>query len=433
MMFRGAYARSPVLLLASRSGAIPVVGRGPFDPHRILGLPRTATPAEIRARYYRFVNLYHPDSGAKSADRDAFNDVHEAYRVLLTQESGASNAPTAPSGSSYRYHQASGEARHDSGHHSANSSAPAAPSKSWLETLSPFQLIGIGAALPTMFCLDPTGGALILGGGLCLAAYGAHQRYVKLRDRAAGLVNIFAELLRAAREWPATKLRDLLRRWQDDFGKWAGSGGPYADYARRLWQEIDEALNGTRRGSGRRRVRTPPGAASATAKATAATATSSAFTSAAADGAGMAASSTVHAPEPSSVAAAADVPAVSAEDPVVVDVSSSDFRPGGDFSGLQTADDIDDTDTVMMRFAMGADDDDSTSVLLSVPGALSGPTLSAFVTHLETVASRLRDVHLEDVVEAAATLPAGYLSTRLVLAALRVLVVQVCRLFRARE
>lgn len=50
------------------------------DPYQILGVARTASAAEIRARYVRLVKLHHPDTAGSLPARLA--DVQAAYRCL---------------------------------------------------------------------------------------------------------------------------------------------------------------------------------------------------------------------------------------------------------------------------------------------------------------------------------------------------------------
>jgi len=53
------------------------------DPYEILGVPRHATPAEIKRAYRRLAKEYHPDRnrGDKTAE-PRFKEVHAAYEVL---------------------------------------------------------------------------------------------------------------------------------------------------------------------------------------------------------------------------------------------------------------------------------------------------------------------------------------------------------------
>ena len=53
------------------------------DYYEVLGLPRTATEAEIRKEYRKLARKYHPDvnPGDKSAE-EKFKEINEAYEVL---------------------------------------------------------------------------------------------------------------------------------------------------------------------------------------------------------------------------------------------------------------------------------------------------------------------------------------------------------------
>lgn len=50
------------------------------DPYQILGVARTASAAEIRARYVRLLKLHHPDTVGRLPTRLA--DVQAAYHCL---------------------------------------------------------------------------------------------------------------------------------------------------------------------------------------------------------------------------------------------------------------------------------------------------------------------------------------------------------------
>ncbi|TRY84821.1 hypothetical protein DNTS_002269 [Danionella cerebrum] len=52
---------------------------------RLLQLPDdgASSPVEVREAYLRLAKLYHPDSGAPTADADLFSRIEEAYRAVL--------------------------------------------------------------------------------------------------------------------------------------------------------------------------------------------------------------------------------------------------------------------------------------------------------------------------------------------------------------
>ncbi|GHU34373.1 hypothetical protein FACS1894166_11730 [Bacilli bacterium] len=52
------------------------------DYYEILGIPKSATPDEIKRAFRRLAMQYHPDRN-KAADAEAkFKEVNEAYEVL---------------------------------------------------------------------------------------------------------------------------------------------------------------------------------------------------------------------------------------------------------------------------------------------------------------------------------------------------------------
>ncbi len=56
------------------------------DYYLILGVPRGATPREIRQAYRRRVKQLHPDAGGSADDTVAFCEVNEAYETLAQPE-----------------------------------------------------------------------------------------------------------------------------------------------------------------------------------------------------------------------------------------------------------------------------------------------------------------------------------------------------------
>ena len=54
-----------------------------MDLYRVLGLPKEASAAEIKQRYYELAKQWHPDKGGK--DKDRFQQLQHAYEVLGTE------------------------------------------------------------------------------------------------------------------------------------------------------------------------------------------------------------------------------------------------------------------------------------------------------------------------------------------------------------
>lgn len=77
------------------------------DPYEILGLPRTATMDEIKARYRELVKKYHPDKhqGNPLADlaEERFKEIQQAYDDIINNRTGSQNYDNGYSSSSYTY------------------------------------------------------------------------------------------------------------------------------------------------------------------------------------------------------------------------------------------------------------------------------------------------------------------------------------------
>jgi molecular chaperone DnaJ len=53
------------------------------DYYEILGVPRDATPEQIKKAYRKLAREHHPDvAGTEAASEDRFKDVSRAYDVL---------------------------------------------------------------------------------------------------------------------------------------------------------------------------------------------------------------------------------------------------------------------------------------------------------------------------------------------------------------
>jgi hypothetical protein len=71
-----------------------------MDPHRVLGLPPTASPHEIAGTYRRLAKEWHPDRGGGPAADRRMAEINAAYDLLRaaawTRRHEASHAPTTP-------------------------------------------------------------------------------------------------------------------------------------------------------------------------------------------------------------------------------------------------------------------------------------------------------------------------------------------------
>jgi hypothetical protein len=91
------------------------------DPYKVLGIPHTATDAEIRTAYRRQVQLHHPDhNGGSLESTRRFEQVQEAYALILKLDRGAARGSSSS--------RSSNDARTRS-----RASAQAAPSDPGLE------------------------------------------------------------------------------------------------------------------------------------------------------------------------------------------------------------------------------------------------------------------------------------------------------------
>ncbi|XP_039661996.1 dnaJ homolog subfamily C member 28 [Perca fluviatilis] len=83
-------------LLLSRQSLLPralssklQISRSLQESYRLLQLPDEGpnSPAQVKEAYLRLAKLYHPDSGAPTADAVLFARVEEAYRAVLAHQS----------------------------------------------------------------------------------------------------------------------------------------------------------------------------------------------------------------------------------------------------------------------------------------------------------------------------------------------------------
>uniref|UniRef100_A0A3Q0SHX1 DnaJ (Hsp40) homolog, subfamily C, member 28 n=1 Tax=Amphilophus citrinellus TaxID=61819 RepID=A0A3Q0SHX1_AMPCI len=67
----------------------PRISRSLQESYRLLQLPDDglSSPAQVKEAYLRLAKLYHPDSGAATADAVLFARVEEAYRAVLVHQS----------------------------------------------------------------------------------------------------------------------------------------------------------------------------------------------------------------------------------------------------------------------------------------------------------------------------------------------------------
>ncbi|TKS82397.1 DnaJ -like protein subfamily C member 28 [Collichthys lucidus] len=77
------------LLFLRELSSVRQISRSLQESYRLLQLPDEgdSTPVQVKDAYLRLAKLYHPDSGAPTADAVLFARVEEAYRAVLAHQS----------------------------------------------------------------------------------------------------------------------------------------------------------------------------------------------------------------------------------------------------------------------------------------------------------------------------------------------------------
>lgn len=65
-------------------------GGPPSDPYTVLGIQRTATTTQIKNAYRKLAFKYHPDVATKGGNEKRFNEINEAYQLLVNRSKRAS-------------------------------------------------------------------------------------------------------------------------------------------------------------------------------------------------------------------------------------------------------------------------------------------------------------------------------------------------------
>ncbi|XP_053182702.1 dnaJ homolog subfamily C member 28 [Scomber japonicus] len=96
LVSRGDFHHGRFLLVLSRQSLLlrlfssrAQISRSLQESYRLLQLPdeKNSSPAQVKEAYLRLAKLYHPDSGAPTADPVLFARVEEAYRAVLAHQS----------------------------------------------------------------------------------------------------------------------------------------------------------------------------------------------------------------------------------------------------------------------------------------------------------------------------------------------------------
>jgi molecular chaperone DnaJ len=56
--------------------------RATLDPYKVLGVPKTASAAELKKAYYGLAKKYHPDTNKDASAKDKFTEAQTAYELL---------------------------------------------------------------------------------------------------------------------------------------------------------------------------------------------------------------------------------------------------------------------------------------------------------------------------------------------------------------
>ena len=82
------------------------------DPHRVLGVPPTATAEELHDAYRRLIKLHHPDRNGGSPESTArFQEIQAAYEELRNRPRAASAARASTESVEERMAKLEGEVR----------------------------------------------------------------------------------------------------------------------------------------------------------------------------------------------------------------------------------------------------------------------------------------------------------------------------------
>ncbi|WOO80196.1 Chaperone protein DnaJ [Vanrija pseudolonga] len=124
------------------------------DHYAVFGLPRNASKAQIKARFYELSKQHHPDAAGGSGSADKFHTLNDAYAVLGddgaraaydASSSPASSRGVGSEGSSFHPH--SPQSRRSSGPHRAWGGGRAPPPPSWAGRRKVAPDLGWGAGM----------------------------------------------------------------------------------------------------------------------------------------------------------------------------------------------------------------------------------------------------------------------------------------------
>jgi len=110
------------MLAVGRRGAAPLrqwvhlrrLCTQPLSPYAVLDLPTSATPKQIKLRFYELAKATHPDVASAEGDtgyQHSFVEIHNAFEILMHEAEFAERATGTAPNNAARRHSATGPGR----------------------------------------------------------------------------------------------------------------------------------------------------------------------------------------------------------------------------------------------------------------------------------------------------------------------------------